>query len=391
MKKSTLFFLMAFLAFASNIQAQNGQNDVRFTQGDVSCPGGPIDFILEVRASSPDTEFFMSEQNYRFSFNRAALANPRITEELTIAGFIGGASLPQPRNLGFTLFSPHNLTGSLDTVVSYNVELAGGDGYYLSANDWVQVGRIEFDVLSEDACFDLMWHSTALFPSTFIGEVFNTADSNIDSRAGTAENFYGDNSNCLPSLCLDVELVSFLGEERDCKNHLTWETATESNSAFFIIERSYNANNFNEVGRVNAAGNSLENISYSFTDQWAGAEMYYRLKQVDLDGSYSYSDLVKIISECHADNVGTFIDIFPNPVVGNNEAFIKLMADTEGAAYIDLMDIKGALISEIPVSILNGPNLLSFSTGSLAQGTYMLRVRGNGWYSPASKFIKLDE
>jgi len=70
------------------------------------------------------------EQNYRFSFNRAALANPRIVEELTISGFIGGADLPQMRTLGFTLFSPHNLTGSLDTVMSYNVELAGGDGYY---------------------------------------------------------------------------------------------------------------------------------------------------------------------------------------------------------------------------------------------------------------------
>ncbi len=388
-KNPTLLFLMVFLAISLNIQAQDGQSDVRFVQGDVTCEAGPIDFIIEVKAASAATEFFMSEQNYRFSFNRTALANPRITEELTISNFI--SPVPVPRNLGFTLFSPHNLTGSLDTVVSYNVELAGGDGYYLSSGeeDWVQVGRIEFDVLNADACFDLEWHPQAVFPPTFVGEVYTQNGS--DARSNTDENIYGNASNCMPSLCLDVELVSFTGEERDCKNHLTWETATESNSDYFVIERSFNANAFSEIGRVNAAGTSYENLSYSFTDQWAGAEMYYRLKQVDIDGSFAYSDLIKVISECHADDTGTFIDIFPNPIVGNAEAFVKLFVDTHETVYIDVMDVTGALVAETSVNIFNGPNLLRFPTDKLVAGTYFIRVRGGGWFSPANKFIKLNE
>jgi len=308
---------------------------------------------------------------------------------LTISNFIGGADLPQPRNLGFTLFSPHNLTGSLDTVVSYNVELAGGDGYFLRSGeeDWVQVGRIEFDVLDPEACFDLEWHPQAVFPPTFVGEVYTL--NGADARSNTAENLYGNQSNCVPSLCLGVELISFLGEERDCKNHLTWETATESNSDYFVIERSFNADEFNEVGRVDAAGTSYENQLYSFTDQWAGAEMYYRLKQVDLDGSQGYSSLVKVVSECHAGDVGTFIDVFPNPISANSEAFIKLFVDTHETVYIDVMDVTGAVISETQVSISNGPNLLRFPTNDLAAGTYFIRVRGGGWFSSASKFIKL--
>ena len=392
MKKNlTLLFLLTFLAFALNVQAQGGQSDVRFVQGDVTCPEGPIDFIIEVKATSPDKEFFMSEQNYRFSFNRAALENPRITEELTISSFIGGDDLPLPRtNLGFTLFSPHNLTGSLDTVVSYNVELAGGDGYYLRSgeDDWVQVGRIEFDVLSADACFDLEWHPQSLFPPTFVGEVY-TDENGLDARSNTDESFYGQYANCMPSLCLGVELVNFRGEERDCRNQLTWETATESNSAYFILERSFNADEFIEIGRVSAAGVSYENRSYDFTDQWAGAEMYYRLKLVDADGSYNYSNLVKIESECHAGDTGTFIDVFPNPIVGNSEAFIKLFVDTDEDVYIDVIDVRGALVSETQVGVSNGPNLLPFPTNDLASGTYFIRVRGNGWFSAASKFIKL--
>jgi len=92
-KNPTLLFLLAFLAFALNIQAQDGQSDVRFVQSGLLCPKGPIDFIIEVKASSASTEFFMSEQNFRFSFNRDALANPRISEELTISNFIGGDDL----------------------------------------------------------------------------------------------------------------------------------------------------------------------------------------------------------------------------------------------------------------------------------------------------------
>ncbi len=387
-KNPTLLFLLTFLILALHVQAQDGQNDVRFAQGDVTCPSGPIDFIIEVKASSSGTEFFMSEQNYRFSFNRDALANPRITEELTISGFV--SPVPVPRNLGFTLFSPHNLTGSLDTVVSYNVELAGGDGYYLTADEWVQVGRIEFDVLSADACFDLEWHPQAVFPPTFVGEVYTLPDGS-DGRSNTDENFYGNYSNCMPSLCLGVELIDFAGEERDCKNYLTWQTGTESNSDYFVIERSFNANQFSEVGRVDAAGNSYENQSYSFTDQWAGAEMYYRLKQVDIDGAFTYSNLIKIVSDCHSDDTGTFVDVFPNPIVGNSEAFIKLFVDTHGTVYVDVMDVTGALISETPVSITNGPNLLRFPTEDLATGTYFIRVRGGGWFSGASKFVKLNK
>ena len=51
-KNPTLLFLLTFLILALHVQAQDGQNDVRFIQGDVTCPAGPIDFIIEVKSSS---------------------------------------------------------------------------------------------------------------------------------------------------------------------------------------------------------------------------------------------------------------------------------------------------------------------------------------------------
>jgi len=381
MKKYPILFLLAFIAFTLNIYAQNGQSDVRIVTDRLGfCFDNPVDFIIEVKAAAPGSEFFMSEQNYRFSFNRNALANPRIVEELTISGFIPANELPQPRELGFTLFSPHNLIGSLDTVVSYNVELAGGDGYYLTADEWVQVGRIEFDVVNTDACHDLVWHPQAIFPPTFVGEVFTLPDG-TDGRSNTDENFYGDNSGCIFNLCVDVipvELVDFTGEERNCENHLTWQTATETNSNYFVIERSLDAIQFSEIGRVTAAGNSQQHITYDFVDSSAGTIMYYRLKQVDTDGSYEYFDIIKIDSDCYADDE-TPIDVFPNPTIAHREAFIKLFSKTSQTVFVDILNVAGVLVSQIETSISDGPNLLLTSLKCVVMVGLLLQVNLSIW------------
>ncbi len=388
MKKNPTLFLLAFIAFALNIHAQDGQSDVRFVQEPrVNCSADPVIFTIEVKAAVPEAEFFMSEQNYRFSFNGDVLDNPTIVEELTVSNYISPLEVPRTAQ-NFAFFSTHNLTGSLDTVVSYNVELGGGDGYYLTADEWTQVGRVQFDVMSMDStCYDLEWHSQSVFPSTFVGEVYT--DNGIDARSTTDENFYGNASGCL--CILPVELISFTGEERNCKNHLEWETATETNSDYFVVERSLDAVQFNEIGRVDAAGNSQQNVMYNFVDSWAGATMYYRLKQVDIDGSYEYFNIIKIDSDCHADDVGTFIDVFPNPMVGNHEAFVKLFANTSETVHIEVVNVMGALLSETRTSISDGPNLLRFPTDNLAPGTYFIRVRGDGWFSSVNKFVKLNK
>lgn len=382
MIKNLTLLLLTFIVFTFNAQAQTGMSDVRFVDNTRYNDDGYVSIIIEVKAASADTEFFMSEQNYRFSFNRFAIANPRIAQELTISNFI--SPLPVARNLGFTLFSPHNLVGSLDTVVSYNVELAGGDGYYLTADEWVQVGMLEFDILEADACYDFVWHPQETFPPTFVGEIFT--ENGVDARENTLENFYGNMADCITAF--PVELLNFTGEERDCKNHLVWETATETNSDYFVVERSLDAVQFSEIGRVYAAGNSLQNTAYNFVDSWAGNTMYYRLRQVDINGSYEYFDIIKIDSDC---DTGTYIDVFPNPVLTGTAASIKLFSEEEKTIQIDVMDVTGAVISTTPAEVFNGPNVIDFPTDNLSADTYFIRVSGDGWFSTVNKFIKINK
>src|SRR5690606_38659659 len=101
----------------------------------------------------------------------------------------------------------------------------------------------------------------------------------------------GSSNNVLP-----IQLLSFTAKPIDNKEVLTqWTTATETNNDFFTVERSVDALNFKEIGTVNGAGNSNNAIKYRFSDKnpFAGTS-YYRLKQTDFDGKFSYSEIESV-------------------------------------------------------------------------------------------------
>lgn len=114
---------------------------------------------------------------------------------------------------------------------------------------------------------------------------------------------------------LPVELVSFSGSNSREGNILNWETALEINNAGFELQKSRDARSFEVVGFVTGEGNTKENHRYEYWDHSPSPLTYYRLKQTDLDGTYSYSKLVAV-----KDNFAPFrknteaVAIYPNPV-----------------------------------------------------------------------------
>ena len=96
-------------------------------------------------------------------------------------------------------------------------------------------------------------------------------------------------TNILIDNCVfPLDLLSFYGLQRLNTVDLFWETVNEVNTAYFAIEKSYDGVQWEEIGTVQAAGNSIYNLSYSFTDEsLKNGNNYYRLKQFDIDGSYT--------------------------------------------------------------------------------------------------------
>ena len=141
---------------------------------------------------------------------------------------------------------------------------------------------------------------------------------------------------------LPIEILSFSATCNGRYAELEWSTASERNNDYFVIERSDDAINFTEVGRVAGAGNSIEQLDYTFNDYGIhGGDNYYRLVQVDYDGTRSVSEIV--VATCIDAELGEpDVQAYPNPF--NGELTVVLDNFDNRPATIEVYDILGKLI-----------------------------------------------
>ncbi len=151
---------------------------------------------------------------------------------------------------------------------------------------------------------------------------------------------------------------------------LKWETEQERNTDYFVIERNTGAG-FVNIGTITAGGNTSTRSFYSYTDNEATGlgvqSAQYRLKTMDKDGSYVYSNIVFI---SFADLV-TKLQINPNPVT-DGIAKVTISVAAEQQAYWKLTDNTGRTIQTGRVQLLKGLNSFSINTSSLSAGMYYL-------------------
>jgi len=188
---------------------------------------------------------------------------------------------------------------------------------------------------------------------------------------------------------LPVELLAFTASVKNSEVQLFWSTASELNNRGFEIERSVNDNNgFVTVGFVDGKGSTTEINYYSFLDnpQLSGVnQIHYRLKQVDFDGTFSYSDIVNVSYDVPAKFV--LSQNFPNPF--NPSTRISYFVSKESFVNIKVYDFLGR-----EVKTLVGENQpigsydVVFDASNLPSGTYFCTmITGN--FSDTKKMIVL--
>jgi hypothetical protein len=157
---------------------------------------------------------------------------------------------------------------------------------------------------------------------------------------------------------LPVQLLSFNGVSYGSANELHWTTACEINNDYFTIERSDNGSSFEKLATVAGAGNCSHASTYQASDNSPYKITYYRLKQTDFNGDFTYSKIIAL----SANNKPTF-RIHPNP--SNNFIFIEDPPNGEGTYEI---------IASSGVKINQGTmdNTHSIDVGLLPEGVYML-------------------
>ncbi len=177
-------------------------------------------------------------------------------------------------------------------------------------------------------------------------------------------------------LILPITYTKFTATQSQQYITLNWQTATELNNRYFAIERSSNGTSYSSIAQVNSIGTGATVHDYAYTDKLpvAGTN-YYRLKQVDADGKYSYSKTVSINYLKPSS-----IQLFPNP------AKDKLTVKGLNAAItstISVLDVQGKTLLQFTVKAAT----YTFSIHNLAPGTYIVRIKDvNG--VAAQKFVK---
>ena len=189
--------------------------------------------------------------------------------------------------------------------------------------------------------------------------------SNVDL---TTDGYYTIGTKDYMASPLPIELLSFDAIMNGKQVDINWTTATELNNDYYTIEKSKDGINFETSSIVDAAGNSLSLINYKDIDAnpFEGIS-YYRLKQTDFNGTFSYSKIVSVNYTLSDDGMS----IFPNPTIGEININIKELEGKE--VLVVIRDITGKeCFSKVILSQENQQLIAVDSEHQLAPGTYIV-------------------
>lgn len=220
------------------------------------------------------------------------------------------------------------------------------------------------------------------------GSITNTARMMATSQA--LENFVDDGTAIISTITggpLSVKMTSFTGIQNGDNALLKWVTYLEIKNDRFEIERSNDGVRFTTVGTVKGNGSTEEEHTYYFTDPLSTDTkiVYYRLRVVDIDGKYNYSNIVAL--RLSGSQLSADITTYPNPFTDNIK--ISLNSNSEQDAVIRITAADGKLALTRQVTLVKGMNIIVLAdVGRLSRGTYTLDlISDNG--KATQKIIRL--
>lgn len=178
----------------------------------------------------------------------------------------------------------------------------------------------------------------------------------------------------VPLVPLPVKFVSFNAVKNGNNAELTWKVENESvNADHYEIERSFTGTNFRTIGSTLAKNNGYTNNSYSSLDYnlsslASDGKIYYRIKQVDKDGKFAYTEIRSI----RLDGKTFDVSVYPNPIVTTTTVYVDLA--NADKINIRLLDASGKIIQNAAINGLKGLNSYNLNMAALSAGTYMIKV-----------------
>ena len=168
---------------------------------------------------------------------------------------------------------------------------------------------------------------------------------------------------------LPIELLTFNAEPENSTVRLNWITTTEINNDYFEVQRSSDGKEFALIQKVRGAGNSSQSLSYNLTDyEPLLGVSYYRLKQVDFDGKFTYSDILPV----KFSSSKQLCTIQPNPATSNVE--VILYSSSENETSVKVINAMGAIVYQKGWTLHEGINRMPIDVAQLAKGVYFVSL-----------------
>ena len=185
---------------------------------------------------------------------------------------------------------------------------------------------------------------------------------------------------------LPVTLIDFKGNYRNQNTTLSWETENMQNFSHFEVERATTANNFITIGTLNQKGDGMSRTKYQYLDNLNGLNnkvFYYRLKMVDMDGQFKYSNIIVIRKEqTGTDNM----IIYPNPLTFGVKATVSFTASANKTVNFSVIDMSGKVVLTQQSNVSQGNNSVTIkSADALQPGIYIIRAN-DGETTMSAKF-----
>lgn len=209
---------------------------------------------------------------------------------------------------------------------------------------------------------------------SYTTNAFNSAGTynlklSADKLTGCASS-YTTLSVAVSNIALPVKFISINAARTNEQNTIVWKVADEKNVRSYIIEKSLDCNYFQPIGEVNYLPGTQASQQYSFVDAaiQTNVKTCYRIKQVDNDGHYVYSNITSV-----AFTQNQTFKAWPNPA--SNYATISLTVTNPQMGVIELIDVNGRKVLSRPISLQRGSNSFSLENISgFGRGSYFIKV-----------------
>jgi Secretion system C-terminal sorting domain len=289
-------------------------------------------------------------------------------------------------------------------VNSYNTPMASNNsGVYdfamnktCTQSAYINTTFLKLFVYKLDNDFNVVWKDTLATGQTVPSKTLNvfcegsnfyvTSTYNrsfLDFNGININNSFANNlfvSKWTTGTVLPIKLLDFSTLKNNGKVYLSWTIDRGDNFDHFQVEKSLNGINFLSIGNVPFTINNPTN-TYGFIDEANNNQpVYYRIKEIDKDGKFSYSKIILVRNQLYVK-----FELSPNPTRENLN--ISITCSTKQNGNISIINTAGIIVLQKQVSLLSGTNYISVGLQNIASGNYVIKVSSDG-FSELGRFQK---